>query len=108
MKYQKEQQKLWLNQQMEEKRERKRKEKENENNYAQYMKEVTRVRGELEEKFLQTKKQNQINMMNFNQRMGKKNQIQKENNKRDHYLSERDYLQHQEEIRRDTDFVPDN
>ena len=93
---------------MAEKRERKRQEKENENNYAQYLNEVTRIRGELENKFLQTKKQNQVEMMDFNQRMNKKKQIQKENDKRNHYLSERDYLRHQEEIRKDTQYVPNN
>ena len=93
---------------MAEKRERKRQEKENENNYAQYLNEVTRIRGELENKFLQTKKQNQVKMMDFNQRMNKKKQIQKENEKRDHYLSERDYLKYQEEIRKDTEYIPNN
>ena len=93
---------------MKEKRERLRQEKENENNYADFVSKVTHIRGEMENQFLTKKKQNQIEVMNFNQRMAKKKQIQNENDKRDHYLEEREYLKHQEEIRRNVEYIPPN
>jgi hypothetical protein len=108
MKYQQELQKKWLNEQMKEKRERRRQEKENENNYAQFVSRVTQIRGEMENQFLAKKKQNQIEVMDFNQRMAKKKQIQNDNEKRDHYLEEREYLKKQEQIRRDTQYIPPN
>lgn len=93
---------------MREKRDRLRQEKENEDNYAQFVAKVTQVRGQMEQNFLQKKKQNQVEMMEFNQKMSKRKQIQRENEKRDHYLEERDYLRKQQEIRMDTQYVPPN
>lgn len=93
---------------MKEKRDRLRREKENEDNYAQYVSEVTRVRGQMEQRFLQKKKQNQVEMMEFNQKMSKRQQIERENEKRDHFLEEREYLRKQQEIRRDTEYKPAN
>lgn len=93
---------------MKEKRDRLRREKENEENYAQYVSEVTRVRGQMEQRFLQKKKQNQVEMMEFNQKMSKRQQIERENEKRDHYLEEREYLRKQQDIRRDTEYKPAN
>jgi hypothetical protein len=93
---------------MKEKRERLRKEKENEENHSRYVVEVTRIRGELEKNFLQQKKQNQVDLMQFNQKMATKKQIQKENEKRDQYFEQRENLRFQEEIRKDTEYVPHN
>lgn len=93
---------------MKEKRERLRREKENEAQFAEYVSEVTRVRGEMENRFLEKKRENQVQTMEFNQKMSKRQQIQRENERRDHYLEERDYLRKQAEIRLDTEYVPPN
>ena len=99
---------MWLDQQMREKQAKRKQEKENEANYADYVAKVTQVRGELARQFAEKKTQNQVDMMKFNQKMATKKQIQKENEKREKFLEERDYLNFQEEIRKETDYVPSN
>lgn len=93
---------------MKEKRERLRQEKENEENYSKFVKSVTQVRGQLENRFLQTKKDNQVELMKFNQKMAAQKQIEEENEKRDQYIEQREFLKFQEEIRKDTEYAPHN
>ena len=99
-------QKEWLDEQVRQKKQFACEQKDKENQHSEYMKQITELRGTMENQFYSMKSTNQMNMKEFNQRMALQNKIEKENQIRENYLQEKNRIQQLEEIHRERDYTP--